>query len=489
MDYNTLQRMVLDGTVYQADLPTLTACLQFANGQPDYIDPRLKDWRDTLRFLISERQQQERHKEEIERTTNAFANTSRISHTGGMVDKRKALNILEELKARIPSLARMSAGGMPAFIRWRHAFETAIVQIFPNDNSRYCAALNGIAFVHKSTGAPGTNENAVATGLDYAEALVQAMIDHVREYWSESGTSVNPQGQQAAAISAPLQARDPKAVFVVHGRNEAIRDAMFTFLRAIGLKPVEWSKVRAATNDPNPYVGDILNTAFSDAQAFVIVMTPDDEACLKAEFRNDNDPVHETELTGQPRQNVLFESGMAMGYDSKRTVLVEIGALRPFSDTIGRHTVRLDNTSVKRKELAQRLKTAGCPVDLEGNDWLSAGSFEVQQPPQSNKVRGPSEPRTQKLDLISESIQDSKEPLEQDARNILSYVFRNGPCAVAEIKKHVFDDKIHRGVVQHHCNELLGRKLIEISVETEKSEIPEYIITPKGIKFVHSTNT
>jgi hypothetical protein len=218
-------------------------------------------------------------------------------------------------------------------------------------------------------------------------------------------------------------------------------------------------------------------------------MTPDDEARLKAEFRNENEPLHETTLTGQPRQNVLFEAGMAMGYDPKRTVLVEIGKLRQFSDIFGRHTVRLDNSAVKRKEFAQRLKTAGCSVDLEGSDWLNQGSFEVRDPPLQNKANGASELGTQEAATSGSKSNQRLEPLlEQDAKNILSYIFLNAPCTIADVKKHVFDGKIHRGVVQHHCNELLARKMIEISAETETSEIHEYIITPKGIKSVHSPN-
>ena len=121
---------------------------------------------------------------------------------------------------------------------------------------------------------------------------------------------------------------DPRAVFVVHGRNKDLRDSMFSFLRCIGLHPLEWSEAVNATGEATPYIGDILDTAFSMAQAVVILMTPDDEARLKKQFQGTDEPKHETELTGQARPNVLFEAGMAMGRDPKRTVLVEVGKLR-----------------------------------------------------------------------------------------------------------------------------------------------------------------
>lgn len=66
---------------------------------------------------------------------------------------------------------------------------------------------------------------------------------------------------------------------------------------------------------------------------------------------------------------------MALGRDAKRTVLVEIGDVRPFSDVAGRHAIRLTNDSAKRQALATRLKTAGCDVDLRGTDWHSTGDF------------------------------------------------------------------------------------------------------------------
>ena len=172
-------------------------------------------------------------------------------------------------------------------------------------------------------------------------------------------------------------AEDARDVFVVHGRNEKARVALFDFLRSISLHPVEWSEAVQATGKASPYIGDILNAAFSRAHAVVVLLTPDDEARLREPWQGKNEPPHEVELSGQARPNVLFEAGMAMGRDEDRTVLVEIGYIRPFSDIAGRHTVRLDNTSPRRQELANRLKAAGCPVNLNGTDWHSAGDFDA----------------------------------------------------------------------------------------------------------------
>ena len=188
-------------------------------------------------------------------------------------------------------------------------------------------------------------------------------------------------GRHVGAVRQPeqatLPAKDATKVFVVHGRDDKMRVAMFSFLRAIGLQPIEWSQAVRATGSGSPYIGDILGAAFSEAQAIVVLLTPDDEARLRQRLAQDGDPPHETELFGQARPNVLFEAGMAMGRDPDRTILVEVGSLRPFSDIGGRHTVRFDGSSPKRHDLAKRLRTAGCAVKLDGTDWHSAGDFDL----------------------------------------------------------------------------------------------------------------
>ena len=170
---------------------------------------------------------------------------------------------------------------------------------------------------------------------------------------------------------------DPAKVFVVHGRNLEARDSIFAFLRSLGLQPLGWSEAVQATGKTLPYVGHVLDAAFSRAQAVVVLFTPDDEARLSEALSAKGEPLHETEPTGQARPNVLFEAGMAMGRDEDRMVLVELGALRPFSDIAGRYTIRLNNTPQRRQDLAQRLRAAGCSVNTEGTDWYSVGDFDT----------------------------------------------------------------------------------------------------------------
>lgn len=171
--------------------------------------------------------------------------------------------------------------------------------------------------------------------------------------------------------------KDPQRVFVVHGRNIDVKKDIFNFLRSIGLRPIEWTKAIEMTGKATPYVGEILDVALANAQAIVVVMTPDDEARLREEYLGPRNPDYEGKLTPQARPNVLFEAGLALGREPNRTILVEVGNLRPFSDIAGRHTIRLDNSAEKRQALALRLKTAGCDIDISGTDWLEEGDFDI----------------------------------------------------------------------------------------------------------------
>jgi len=165
------------------------------------------------------------------------------------------------------------------------------------------------------------------------------------------------------------------AVFVVHGRNDKARNALSDFLRSLDVQPIEWSKALALTKKGSPYIGEVIDAAFAKAKAIVVLFTPDDEAKLKTEFVRPSDPHYERNLTGQPRQNVLFEAGMAFGRYANTTILVQVGKVRAMSDVSGLHIVHLTGSVPSRKQVVVKLRATGVVVDDSGDDWLTAGDF------------------------------------------------------------------------------------------------------------------
>jgi predicted nucleotide-binding protein len=168
---------------------------------------------------------------------------------------------------------------------------------------------------------------------------------------------------------------DRRNVFVVHGRSLRARDAMFEFLRALGLNPMDWSQAIQSAGRTLVHVSDILTAAFNEAQAILVLFTGDDEGRLRKRFRRKDDPDYETEATPQPRLNVVFEAGMAFGHCPDRTVLVQLGTkMRPFSDVAGIYIIRFTDTRANRELLRDQLKRAGCAIQPR-RDWRTAGDF------------------------------------------------------------------------------------------------------------------
>ncbi len=190
--------------------------------------------------------------------------------------------------------------------------------------------------------------------------------------------------KQSPGTPRPVSEPRPKAptrgrkVFVVHGRNEALRKDLFSLLRSLGLEPLEWRKAIEAAGTGTPTVAEIIDAAFKEAVAVVVLLTPDDQVKLGEEFQKASDPAYEKRMVGQARPNVLFEAGMAFGRDANSTVLVQVGDVKPFSDVGGRHVTRLTNEPESRSELVTKLRNAGCFVDDGGTDWYSVGDFAAQ---------------------------------------------------------------------------------------------------------------
>ncbi|MEQ1728687.1 MAG: nucleotide-binding protein [Vicinamibacterales bacterium] len=231
---------------------------------------------------------------------------------------------------------------------------------------------------------------ASARGINISKFASEAELQEMRNAPRASGSppvaarEAPPSREAGSARNArPSAKRKPakvkgrrNSVFVVHGRDLGARDELFTFLSALGLRPIEWNQAIKKTKQASPYVGTILDAAFAEAVAIIVLLTPDDEVRLKRKFRDPRDHAEAT-LTGQARPNVLFEAGMAFGRNPNNTILVQLGDLREFSDVAGRHLVHLGDDAKTRREFATKLENAGCDVDTSGSHWLTAGKLRA----------------------------------------------------------------------------------------------------------------
>src|SRR5690349_7797494 len=160
--------------------------------------------------------------------------------------------------------------------------------------------------VRRARPAPGPEEATMGErtelNIGHVDKLATGRKGH-------AGNTFNVTVPAAAARPEPPPTELPLArrVFVVHGRDDEARSAIFVLLRALGLQPWEWGQMVADLGQTAPFNGQVVAHGLKRAQATVVLLTPDDVAYLHPDLHQDREPLHERRPTGQPRANVLIE--------------------------------------------------------------------------------------------------------------------------------------------------------------------------------------
>ena len=261
----------------------------------------------------------------------------------------------------------------------RAAIQKKLGNVTPRHVNRLIAKVSSDELVSRRAAAMllarklGINFSRFATADDRAEmrghAVSQTQIDDAPSIASPA----SPLPKESAKPA--VKATKTNTLFVVHGRDKRLNEDMFGLLRALGLNPIEWSKAVAKTRGNNPDVDKIIAGQMKAVQGIVVMISPDEQAKLKAKFADPAIPSEKT-LQDQARPNVLFEAGWAFGAYPDKTLLVRVGNTRPISDLGGKHIMKLSNSGASRKEFAQRLKKMKFRVDTEGTSWLTEFDFD-----------------------------------------------------------------------------------------------------------------
>lgn len=259
--------------------------------------------------------------------------------------KTKALERLQKVLDEIPKLKELSRRSTK-FEKWHRDTKTVISNTFAGETKH----LQDFEKIHYSPMVMYANmhdseyQQAYEKGLELAGAVLESMIDEIKEFWEEdkqSSTVTNPQ------INTPAKANK---IFIIHGRDNSARDAVARFLEQL--------KLEAIILHEQPNQGRTIIEKFedyADVKFAVVLLTPDDEGALKEQN-------HKYE--SRARQNVVFEFGYFIGKLGRENVCALVkGNIEKPSDCDGIIYIPLDDNHGWKFQLLRELNAAGFKVD------------------------------------------------------------------------------------------------------------------------------
>ncbi|CAM2339818.1 TIR domain-containing protein [Burkholderia vietnamiensis] len=139
-----------------------------------------------------------------------------------------------------------------------------------------------------------------------------------------------------------------RRVFVVHGHDGEPREAVARFLEKIGFEAII---LHEQANQGRTIIEKI--EANDDVSFAVVLLTPDDEGCMKG-----------GELKPRARQNVMLELGYFIGRLGRDKVCaLKRGELEIPSDYLGVVWVAMDASDGWKRALGLELQAAGHDID------------------------------------------------------------------------------------------------------------------------------
>jgi predicted nucleotide-binding protein len=230
---------------------------------------------------------------------------------------------------------------------WRMIARDHLVRTFGSDSPNVNSALHasGDGGLYAEMGDEEFREY-LRSGLDNKVKILESCIEQLR-------TDIELQSlQKESSIvpNAPAIAAATSKVFIVHGHEHGLKEAVARFLERLDLEPIILHE--------RPNAGRTIIEKFSDyadVQFAVILLTGDDEAKVRGTT---------TDLVPRARQNVVLELGYFLGKLGRARVcaLYQSGVEIP-SDYQGVLFIPLDASDRWKFDLVRELRTAGFAVD------------------------------------------------------------------------------------------------------------------------------
>ena len=235
------------------------------------------------------------------------------------------------------------------FKKWRRDTRLALENIFAAKSDRVkeftqiTFSPSGLFSGRSSEGYIRASQQSYRHGLKSTSALLESIIDEIKEYWTDEDNEPTP-------ITQDGQDPTTNKVFVVHGRDEGTRNTVVGFLKKIGLQPI------VLAEQPNRGFTTIEKFERHAQVSFaVVLLTPDDTGSLQGEAHRPKP---------RARQNVIFELGFFFGkLGRKRVCALTKDEVEIPSDYAGVVYIPFDDHEGWKLPLIRELRAAGFNVD------------------------------------------------------------------------------------------------------------------------------
>lgn len=182
----------------------------------------------------------------------------------------------------------------------------------------------------------------VADDRNRSIQLLSAAIDLLNERIEADAES------QSSSVAAVVQKPVDRSsrIFIVHGHDEASKEAVARFIAKLGYEPVI---LHEQANRGRTIIQKFRDEA-ADIGFAIVLMSPDDEMAAGSK---------------RPRQNVILELGFFLGALGPANVAALVrGDVETPSDFDGVLYIKVDDAGMWRMLLAKELKASGYDVDM-----------------------------------------------------------------------------------------------------------------------------
>jgi len=256
---------------------------------------------------------------------------------------------MARIKDLIERAERLHSSGItePAFKSWRNDSIRFLEKVF-GEESNEAVTFENIEFYNSYLTydllSGGWKENILKEKDTFDKGLRNAIF-YLKNYETEiiHDVDISERAGAGARQKGSSKGDNRKNIFIVHGRNDSVKDKVANFISKLGIEPI-------ILNEQINRGQTLLEKfeEYSDVKVAIIIFTNEDIGDY-----NDN-----SEYEKRARQNMIFEAGYFLGKLGKKNTIViaEQGVMMP-SVLEGYTYFQMDQEETWKVDIAKKLKS------------------------------------------------------------------------------------------------------------------------------------